>query len=55
MVKVQLAESWIYSGVRYGPGEVEMPNDVAKALSEKGAIAGEAKKPAAKPAESDKE
>lgn len=55
MPVVKLQEAWIYAGVRYGPGEAEMPNDVAKALSEKGAIVGEKKKAAPKLPEPDQE
>lgn len=38
MTRVTLDETWIYAGLRYGPGEVEVPNDVAAALAERGAI-----------------
>lgn len=38
MPKVQLKEAYIFSGTVYGPGEVDVADDVKKALTEKGAF-----------------
>lgn len=60
MSKVTLSECWIYNGVRYGPGEVDVPDDVRDVLQARGAFeaadAAPAKAPAAKaPVKGDKE
>lgn len=38
MPKVQLREAYIFAGTVYGPGETDVPDDVKKALTEKGAF-----------------
>lgn len=38
MPKVALREAYIYAGKIYGPGEVEVPDELKKSLAEKGAL-----------------
>jgi ERCC4-type nuclease len=38
-MQTYLTKTWIYQGKFYGPGTVEVPNDVAEALHARGAFA----------------
>jgi hypothetical protein len=41
MAKQTLNQEWIFAGKRYGPGEVDLPDDAAEALKARGAFGDE--------------